>query len=66
MLTKIKLSGLTCPACQKLTQNRIGKIAGVTDVKVDLKSGEAEIEAAKIVNKKEVAEVLIGTPYEVV
>ncbi len=66
MLTKIKLSGLTCPACQKLTQNRIGKIARVTEVKVDLESGEVEINADKIITREEINEVLSGTPYETV
>lgn len=65
MLTKLKLSGLTCPACQKLTQNRIRKIPGVTEVKVDLGSGEAEITADRTINNEEVAAALQGTPYQV-
>ncbi|MEK7127592.1 MAG: heavy metal-associated domain-containing protein [Patescibacteria group bacterium] len=65
MLTNIKLSGLTCPACQKLTQNRIGKIFGVTEVKVNLESGSAEIIADRIINNEEVAAALQGTPYQV-
>ncbi|MDO8515012.1 MAG: heavy metal-associated domain-containing protein [bacterium] len=65
MLTKIKLSGLTCPACQKLTQNRIGKIAGVSDVKVDLNSGEVQINADREITKEEVAAALQGTAYQI-
>ncbi len=65
MLTSIKLSGLTCPACQKVTQNRISKISGVSGVKVDLGSQEAEINADRKITKEEVKAVLLGTPYEI-
>ena len=65
MITKSKLSGLTCPACKKVTENRIGKIAGVVEVKVDLGSGETEINADHSVTKEEIIEVLKGTPYQI-
>ncbi len=66
MITKTKLSGLTCSACQKVTQNRIGKITGVTEVKVDLGSGETEINADHAVTKEEIIEALKGTPYQII
>ncbi|OGG05796.1 hypothetical protein A2872_03190 [Candidatus Gottesmanbacteria bacterium RIFCSPHIGHO2_01_FULL_42_12] len=66
MTTIIKLSNLTCPACQKVTQNRIGKISGVTEVKVDLVSGKAEINAGRVINNEEVTAALQGTPYQIV
>lgn len=65
MVTKFKLLGLSCLACQKVTQNRMGKIAGVTDVKVDLKTGMAEITAGRLITKEEVGKVLEGTTYQV-
>jgi len=65
MITKIKLSGLTCQACRKVTQNLIGKIHGVTQVKVDLESGQVEINGDRMINKEEVIQALQGTHYKV-
>lgn len=66
MLTKFKLSGLTCPACQKVTQNLIGSIAGVKKVAVSLDTQVAEIEAEREITKDEVKEVLKDTHYRVI
>lgn len=63
MLSKVKLSGLTCPSCQKLTEKRIGQIPDVTMVKVDLRSSEAEIESQRSVTAAEVQKALEGTNY---
>ncbi len=65
MITTIKLNGLTCQACQKVTQNRIGKITGVNSVKVDLNSGLTEINANKEITREEVVKALEGTPYTI-
>lgn len=65
MITKIKLSGLTCPACQKVTQNLIGAISGVTNVSVDLGTGTTKIEATREISKEEVKEILKETHYKV-
>jgi hypothetical protein len=58
------LKGLTCPACKKLTEKRIGTIADVTSVIVDLSSGQAEIISSRPIAIGEVNTVLRGTPYQ--
>lgn len=65
MTQKIKLTGLTCAACQKLISKRISKIDGVENVDVAL-NGETNITAAKAISNKEIMNVLEGTQYQVV
>jgi len=59
------LSGLTCPACKKLTEKRIGVIPGVTKVEVTVATGEAVINANKKITTLQIKEVLKDTPYQV-
>jgi copper chaperone CopZ len=61
----IKLTGLTCGACQKLITKRIMKIEGVNQVRVEL-NGKTEIEAERNIEKSEIQKVLEGTQYKVV
>ena len=62
----IKLSGLTCPACKKVTEKRIGSLSGVIKVEVSLDSGVATIDADREITTLEINEVLKDTPYQVV
>ena len=62
----IKLSGLTCPACKKVTEKRIGGLNGVIKVEVSLDSGIATIDADREITMFEINEVLKDTPYQVV
>ncbi len=62
----IKLSGLTCPACKKVTEKRLGGIEGVTKVEVTLDSGIAAIDANKEITILEIKEALKDTPYQVI
>lgn len=66
MMTYIKLSGLTCPACKKLTEKRIAAINGINNVNVDLSSGKAEIESEKVIPTENIKKALIGTPYKII
>lgn len=63
--TNIQLAGLTCGACQKVTQKYIGKIDGVQDVHVDLQTGVATITADRTISTEEVMKALEGTHYQV-
>ena len=65
MITNIKLSGLTCPACQKLVSKRIKSIEGVAEVNVGL-SGKTDITAERSISEEEVEKVLEGTGYQFV
>lgn len=62
----IKLSGLTCPACKKVTEKRLGGIEGVTKVEVAIDSGIAAIDANKEITILEIKEALKDTPYQVI
>ena len=66
MITKAKLSGLHCQACQKLTRLMLGKISGVTSVDVDLDKSEAVINAGREITLEELKKALVATNYQVV
>jgi copper chaperone CopZ len=63
--TSFTLSGLTCPACEKLIQKRVKQIAGVTKIAVDLKTGKTDIVADHSINTEELSVVLKSTPYKI-
>ena len=63
MQTKLKISGLTCEACERLSSKRIGRLDGVTAVTVSKDSGEALIEASRGLTAAEVNEALKDTAY---
>jgi copper chaperone CopZ len=62
----VTLSGLTCPACKKITEKRIGGISGVKSVEVDVDSGMVTLCADREITKLEIEEVLKDTPYKVI
>jgi len=65
MTQKVKISGLTCVACQKLITKRLKAIKGVQDVTV-LLSGETEIIAGKNISNGEITKALEGTKYLII
>jgi copper chaperone CopZ len=65
MTQKVKITGLTCEACQKLISKRISKIDDVENVDVAL-NGETNINAARAISNKEIMSVLVGTKYQIV
>ena len=62
----IKLSGLSCPACKKVTEKRIGGLNGVSRVEVSVGSGIAIINTDREITLVEIKEVLKDTPYQVI
>ncbi len=62
----IKLSGLTCPACKKVTEKRIGNLPGVSKVEVAVDSGITTIDADREITIAEIKVVLKDTPYQVI
>lgn len=61
----VTLTGLTCQACKKITEKRIGNINGVRSVDVETNSGVATIIADRKISLSEMKEVLKDTPYQV-
>ena len=39
----LALTGLTCPACVRRVDQKLRALAGVTDVRIDLASGQAVV-----------------------
>jgi len=63
MTQTIILTGLTCGACQKIIQKRLGKIDGVTQVDVTLETGGTVITARRMIEMSEIRNALIDTKY---
>lgn len=62
----VTLSGLTCQACKKITEKRIGGIHGVHTVEVAVNSGTAVICTEREIMKSEIDEVLKDTQYKII
>ena len=62
----IKLSGLTCPACKKVTEKRIRGLNCVIKVEVSLDSEVATIDADREITTLEINEVLKDTHYQAI
>lgn len=67
MTTKFTLKNLNCDACGKVSQMKIKKIKGVTNVQVNQRGQEAdgELEADRDISIAEIQEALIDTKYKV-
>ena len=52
MKSKFHISGMTCLNCQKTVSDKIKSYGGVLGVKVDLKSGIAEIDSNNLLRLK--------------
>ncbi len=58
-----RITGLTCQACKKITEKRIGGLPGVTNVEVTVESGQAVIESEHSITRVQINEVLKDTSY---
>jgi len=61
-----KLEGLTCESCVKLATNRFKKIPGVSEVKIDLASGNSQVISEASLSLEDLVKSLEGTPYSIV
>lgn len=61
----IKITGITCDACVRLIQKRVGGIKGVTDVVVNKDTGETKIFANRDLSKEDIEYVLADTEYKI-
>src|SRR5680860_1851478 len=39
----LKIAGMHCPSCEIITKEELSELAGVSDIKVDFKTGTAEL-----------------------
>ena len=64
MKSKFYISWMTCLNCQKTVSDKIKSYRGVLGVKVNLKSGIAEIDSKQFIEVKEISK-LLGAKYTV-
>lgn len=61
----IKIAGITCDACVRLIQKRVGGIKGVSEVVVNKDTGETKIFASYEITKDDIEYVLADTDYKI-
>lgn len=64
--TVLQINGMHCGACEKVISKRLGKLPGVSNVKVSLNEGTAEIESEEKITIEEASSILTGTDYQVI
>ena len=62
----IKVEGMMCAHCQKHVHDALAKMAGVTEVSVDLESGKATVTAGRDIPQAEFKQVIEDAGYELV
>ncbi len=61
----VKIKGMSCQHCVMAVTKALRAVAGVTDVRVNLESGEAVIDEEKTVDMKALEEAVKKAGYEV-
>jgi len=61
-----KVSGMTCDHCVRAVREEIGKLAGVSDVEVDLATGAVTVTSEAPLDAAAVAAAVDEAGYEVV
>jgi copper chaperone CopZ len=64
METKINVIGMTCDHCINAVTDELTKIPGVTEVKIDLDSGEVDILSDFEINRIEITTAIEEAGYE--
>lgn len=59
-----QVEGISCQACQKIIQKRLGNVQGVSGVSVEL-NGQLEVKADRAVDKSELVNALKDTDYKI-
>ena len=59
------VSGMTCAHCVSAVTEEVAKIDGVTDVGVDLASGQVTVESARAIDDGEIAAAVDEAGYTV-
>ena len=63
---KFKLQGLHCEACVKISKMNLSEIGGVSEVELDLTSGEGKLTAEREIALSEIEAALKDTDYKVI
>lgn len=65
-MKSIKIKGMSCQHCVMAVTRALGAVDGITDVKVDLKTGVATYEESKEVDPMVVSAAIKMAGYEIV
>ncbi len=60
----VKIKGMSCQHCVKAVTKALGEIEGVSDIRVDLASGEASFEESRPVSLEIIAEKVKKAGFE--
>lgn len=66
MDTTISVSGMTCGHCAQAVTAELSKIAGVSNVNVDVETGKVEIASSTELNNADIAAAIEEAGYELV
>jgi copper chaperone CopZ len=61
---KLKVNGMTCPACVKNVKSAAMGVSGVKDAKVYLKDGKAEVVCDDKVKAQDIADAIKKEGYD--
>lgn len=62
-MTKLSISGMTCPACAKNVKQSLGDVKGVKETTVYLKEGRAEVKSQKGTNPESLCDAIKQAGY---
>ena len=64
--TTYRVEGMTCEHCVRAVRDEVGGLAGVTDVQVDLATGEVAVTSAAPLEERAVRDAVDEAGYELV
>jgi copper chaperone len=64
MQTTIKVSGMTCGHCVSAVTMELSLLPSVTEVNVDLESGQVEITSDEVLDQSKIASAIDEAGYE--
>ncbi|UGT70949.1 copper ion binding protein [Nocardia gipuzkoensis] len=62
--TTVTVTGMTCGHCVSSVREEVGRIPGVTDVKVDLASGRVDIDSDTPIQRDAIAAAVDEAGYQ--
>jgi len=62
-MSTIRVKGMTCGGCAKAVERAIGRVEGVTEVRVDLDSGNVEVQGPA--KPEDVVQAVVRAGFEV-
>ena len=66
IINRYRVSGMTCLHCARSVTEELSTIGGVTDVDVNLASGDVRVASTKPLDQGEVVAAIVEAGYEVV